>query len=113
MINISECNKQADKIDDIIINLNTVINNYEESLYYVKKNDSNDASTISKTIETNIQNLENEKNKLISTANKIRTSAKQIYELELEMEEELRRQQEQEQMNESASTPQYGNYSSN
>lgn len=94
MINISECNKNADLIDSAILKIKTLITNYEEAIYYVNKSDSNDSRTTRKNIEDQIHNLEIEKNKLSKISEYIRVKAKEIYTKELEEQESNRKMEE-------------------
>ena len=108
MIDISACNRNADRIDEVIINIKTIINNYEEAIYYIKKNDSVDARLAAKNIENQIHILENEKTKLAKISETIRTKAKEIYTKELEEQEARRRAEENNTINYTSSS-----YSSN
>lgn len=88
MINLKDCNKQADAIDDCIYRLQKDINNYEEALFYVKKNSSSSNDIFSKHVSTEINKLEDIIGTLKVISKRIRETAREIYSAELKAQEE-------------------------
>ena len=88
MINLSECNKRADEIDNCIYRLQKDLSNYEEALFYVKKNDTVITTIFSDHIKTEIEKLEDIISTLKKMSKKIRETAREIYQAELKAQEE-------------------------
>ena len=83
MINLSQCKKQADRIDEAIIQISSLIRIYDDAYYYVKKNSSNDSHDFSTQFYNEAIKLKNIKNDLSQIAYKIRLKAEEIYNEEL------------------------------
>ena len=83
MINLSQCRKYADKIDDAAAEVNSLIIIYEDAYYYIKKNNSNDASDFANQLSMEAKKLRDIKNDLSNISFKIRQKANQIYNEEL------------------------------
>ena len=88
MINLTECNKRADEIDNCVYRLQKNLNNYEEALFYVKKNDTVITTIFSDHIKTEIDKLEDIISTLKKMSKKIRETAREIYQAELKAQEE-------------------------
>lgn len=83
MINLSQCRKYADKIDDAAAEVKSLINIYEDACYYIKKNKSNDSAEYAAQLAHEVAKLRNIKSDLNSISAKIREKANQIYHEEI------------------------------
>lgn len=83
MINLSQCRKYADKIDDAAAEVKSLINIYEDACYYIKKNKSNDSAEYAAQLAHEVSKLRNIKSDLNSISAKIREKANQIYHEEI------------------------------
>ena len=88
MINLTECNQRADAIDDCVYRLQKNLGNYEEALFYVKKNDTVITTIFSDHIKTEIDKLEDIISTLKKMSKRIRETAREIYQAELKAQEE-------------------------
>ena len=86
MINLTECNKRADEIDNCVYRLKKDVNNYEEALFYVKKNETYNNGIFSDHIKTEIAKLEDIINTLQTMSKRIREVSREIYQAELKEE---------------------------
>lgn len=91
MINLSECNKRADEIDNCVYRLQKNISNYEEALFYVKKNDTVITTIFTDHIKTEINKLEDIISTLKQMSKRIRETAREIYQAELKAQEEAKK----------------------
>ncbi len=91
MINLTECNKRADAIDDCVYRLQKDLNNYEEALFYVKKNDTVVTTIFTDHIKTEIKKLEDIISTLKQMSRRIREIAREIYTAELKAQEEAKK----------------------
>ena len=88
MINLTECNKRADEIDNCVYRLKKDLNNYEEALFYVKKNETYNTSIFSEHIKTELTKIEDIISTLQKMSKKIREVSREIYQAELKEQEE-------------------------
>lgn len=95
MINLTQCKKNADQIDDAALEINSLIRIYEDADYYMKKNTSNDSTDFATQFYNESIKLRNIKNDLKQIAYKIRSKSQEIY------NEELAEQQREEMANQS------------
>lgn len=91
MINLSECNKRADEIDNCVYRLQKNLSNYEEALFYVKKNDTVITTIFTDHIKTEIDKLEDIISTLKQMSKRIRETAREIYQAELRAQEEAKK----------------------
>ncbi|MBE6146280.1 MAG: hypothetical protein E7171_06615 [Firmicutes bacterium] len=91
MINLSECNKRADEIDNCVYRLQKNLSNYEEALFYVKKNDTVITTIFTDHIKTEIDKLEDIISTLKQMSKRIRETAREIYQAELKAQEEAKK----------------------
>ena len=91
MINLSECNKRADEIDNCVYRLQKNLSNYEEALFYVKKNDTVITTIFTDHIKTEINKLEDIISTLKQMSKRIRETAREIYQAELKAQEEAKK----------------------
>lgn len=91
MINLSECNKRADEIDNCVYRLQKNLSNYEEVLFYVKKNDTVITTIFTDHIKTEIDKLEDIISTLKQMSKRIRETAREIYQAELKAQEEAKK----------------------
>lgn len=91
MINLSECNKRADEIDNCVYRLQKNLSNYEEALFYVKKNDTVITTIFTDHIKTEIAKLEDIISTLKQMSKRIRETAREIYQAELKAQEEAKK----------------------
>lgn len=91
MINLSECNKRADEIDNCVYRLQKNLSNYEEALFYVKKNDTVITTIFTDHIKTEIDKLEDIISTLKKMSKRIRETAREIYQAELKAQEEAKK----------------------
>ena len=91
MINLSECNKRADEIDNCVYRLQKNLSNYEEVLFYVKKNDTVITTIFTDHIKTEINKLEDIISTLKQMSKRIRETAREIYQAELKAQEEAKK----------------------
>lgn len=101
MINLSQCRKYADNIDDVVSEINTLIIAYEDAYYYINKNESNDSEEFATQIHNETTKLKNIKNDLNEISSKIRQKANQIYNDELEEKKRQEEEKKQEEKNSS------------
>lgn len=92
MVNVSNCNNQASKLEDAAKNISSIISIYEDAYDEIKNNESAQINSIKTDIKTKITLLENIKKDLNNQAQQIRTKAQEIYNQQLK-EEELKKQQ--------------------
>ena len=83
MINLANCRKYADMIDDATTEINSLIIIYEDAYYYIQKNKSNASSKFAEQLYNETSKLKNIKKDLISISSKIEQKASQIYNEEL------------------------------
>ena len=91
MINLTECNKRADEIDNCVYRLQKNLSNYEEALFYVKKNDTVITTIFTDHIKTEIDKLEDIISTLKQMSKRIRETAREIYQAELKAQEEAKK----------------------
>ena len=91
MINLTECNKRADALDDCVYRLQKDLSNYEEALFYVKKNDTVITAIFTDHIKTEIDKLEDIISTLKKMSKRIRETAREIYTAELKAQEEAKK----------------------
>ena len=91
MINLSECNKRADEIVNCVYRLQKNLSNYEEALFYVKKNDTVITTIFTDHIKTEIDKLEDIISTLKQMSKRIRETAREIYQAELKAQEEAKK----------------------
>ena len=83
MINLTQCRKYADKIDEAALEISSLIRIYDDAHYYIKKNTSNDSNDFSTQFYNEANKLRNIKKDLSQIAYTIRSKAQEIYNEEL------------------------------
>lgn len=94
MINVSNCNTQAAKLEAAATNLGSVIERYETAVDYLSKNSSTATQSYINEMNTKIESLTNLKKNLNLNAGIIREKARSIYNQEQKEQEAKESQSE-------------------
>ncbi len=89
MINLVECNKYADMVDDVGLMAKQLKTKYNDAAYYMSKNTSSDAESFSAKFVEEEQKIEYIMQDLATIASVIRNKSSEIYYQELEEKRRL------------------------